>query len=375
MRGASIYSESVQSPLVTEVFTGSMGSTFKVNLDRNDEKNGVFYVKFSDPSRNFRSLDCGGAEEGFLNKIFEREFLLLELLNLLGMKTPTEFALMRYSGGSIIFKRAAGDGEGRKEVSSRSNVDKAYNNRLQILINVLGIEDARTEKENAIPVAGREMFSRKVRNVLIDPMLGFSSWHSSEDMFDFAGKNERQFQEILPDLQKITYFYRQNKEVITPILAKLDKHLDDVLIERGKVISHRRVSVEDLRQREGYPRSLTSRLEQLVEEIKGQSKMSCIPPYKPKPRGEYIARRVTPVLDVETLKFILHHVRNEESVRGLVREQFEANVRIYSASTGKSLYCEIQGNLGEVPRETFRDGIRSIEPRALSNSKSCCVIS
>ncbi len=366
-----------QEPLVTEILGGNMGNTFKINLDRSDQKNGVFYVKFSDKSKNSRIFDHASSEEDFIDKIFEREFLLLELLNLLGMKTPTEFALMKYDGGSIIVKRAAGDGEFRDEVSSMDYIDKSYNNRLQILVDVLGIEDANAERNNVITVVGREMFFRKLRNVLIDPMLGAKAIYSSKDMFDFTEKTDRQFQEILPDLQKITYFYRENEEAITSILDKLDIHFDNVLHERGKVMAFRGVDRDLMKQCEGYPRNLTSRLRQLIDEIENRSERSGVSPYVPNPRGEYIARRITPILDEETLKYILHYVKNEESIRGFLPEEFEANVRIYSASKAESFYCEIQGNLGEIPKVTFRDKIRSIEPRprALSESESCCLIS
>ncbi len=91
------------SEAITPIPTENMGHAFKVDLD---ETGPTFYVKFSNPYRN-KIADFSGLEDlkqrkKFTVNIFERKFLLLELLNLLGLKTPTELALIEHKNGSIL---------------------------------------------------------------------------------------------------------------------------------------------------------------------------------------------------------------------------------------------------------------------------------
>ncbi len=75
---------------LTPIAEGTMGHTSKVELPSGE----TFYVKVSDPNRaNIAIIASNKSPDekvARLKSIYRQEFLLLKLMNLMGLKTPTE---------------------------------------------------------------------------------------------------------------------------------------------------------------------------------------------------------------------------------------------------------------------------------------------
>ncbi len=294
-----------------------MGHTFMAKIDPT-ENSSTFYVKFSDPAKNVRALYDNIANEAeFLSDTFRREFLLLKLLNLLGFKTPTETALISYGEDSIIIKRSAGDGENRSTTAHPfSRTDRGYQRRLEIITRTLGIEDVDYERENAIPIRGRGYLAPKIRPALVDPMLGAPKSHLKV----ISEIGSIQDPQEIRDLKKISYFYEKNYTQIRPIMEELDTQFSKVVAERSLMIKGSNPS---------------RKLESIVREIDIKGFELGVDSYRPKPNGTYVARKVPPIINNESISLILNSIREaSEIARAKIPENFDATVEIYSAVEG-----------------------------------------
>lgn len=126
------------APIVTPINTGSMGNTSKVQLASGE----TYFAKVLDPNKvnsSVISTETKSKDEIItsLKNNFESEFLLLQLMNLMGLKTPTELGLVKYDSGAVLIKRSAGDGENKSFDTTDAILDSDHQTRLNTFVNTL----------------------------------------------------------------------------------------------------------------------------------------------------------------------------------------------------------------------------------------------
>lgn len=280
-----------------------MGRTFRVNLGGN-ESAPTFYVKFP-----YKGDDI---HEKMMKDIYEQEFLLLTLLNLLGLKTPTEIALIKREGSPIIIKRAAGDSEGRRN-EIPTDIDPDYKTRFDVVTKTIGVGDI--GGENLIKISDRkEKDLNKMRGVIIDPVL-----KSDVEEFDIASLVNG---ESITPLQKVSHYYDKNYNNIKTILDRLDGHF-------------RKSCISALETND--PKLPSIKLGKLIKVIKEKGAECNTPSYNPKPNNSYVARRIAPFLNNENyISNIFQSLINSGYLKEHddIPKRFSVNIEFYSVKDG-----------------------------------------
>jgi len=319
-----------QDPDISRVNKGSIGRKYRV---KHENSGATFFVKssveidktISSKVMMSKIIDKFSEEEktNFIKDIFEKEFLILSLLNLLGFKTPSEMALLQHEGGSILITREVGDMEDRGEKPTTHDTD--YQNRLDLILKTLAVGDV--EGENIIPVydrAGKE--NRKIKPAAIDPTLMPAD--IEDDYLSFNTK--------IKNLSKIAYYYDANKPEIDNLLEKLDdqfrkfgsqlyKYILDNLDEfyqdyppnKGEEYRNN-LKKRVIELQTDVPKSnekflLSSRLKKVVNKIKDECEEH---QYLPNPNGIYLSRKKPHFLDSQVIFEVLDKVNNFSSQEG-----------------------------------------------------------
>lgn len=372
---------------VTLITRGRMAKTFKVDLDSSAP---TFYVKF--PTITYiliqqHQLESNADIQSFTDDLFEQEFLSLSLLNLLGIKTPTEIALLKHEEGSILFKKAAGDGEKRSaEPPDDFTPDDAYETRLDVLLDLLCLTDVRENMDNIIPVHDRHgKTPLKTRYVVIDPLLEVNE-HGDCALEKLLKKTPN---DTLRHMQKTLYYYHHNAEKIAPSLRKLDMHMEAMIEDncRQKLRSfikntphasrkERALKASELEASKAHifanPENHlpSQRLQKAMQTIQTASEARGIAPYLPNPNGAYLARKVPPTLDQDTLLYALQSIHAHTAV---TQNTLHATVTHYCASNAKQLSFECDINMHRPAKTTFQKQPAAFVEKEKGEIKSCTI--
>ena len=271
--------------------------------------------------------------------------------------------MLEHASGSILFKRAAGDSENRDQSNAHTSVaDKDWQTRFTIFIKTIGIVDVIPEasqgyggnSSNVYPV----LHSNKYRLVAIDPMFGKSvNDYYLNGLSGIISESFSPTDQEIKALQKLTYFYKLNKDKIDPVITALDdqyrlaaeNHLSDKMDghkrdfdeleldkERKEELLAQNLSVAQ-GQMNGMIQNLPSlRLTLLMNAIEAsRTSFEQAHPqekpitYSPKPDGKYVSRNIDTALDESTVRLVVDALREKHPT--LLREDLSGTVVTYAA--------------------------------------------
>lgn len=119
----------------------------RFTLSPNQGVNGITYIYTTPTGETFFVKDVaayhpdGGSDYQVLQA--QREYVALKIMSLLGLKVPTELALIENDQGKLLLiKRKVADQEQNKTITSdHSNVDKDWFIRREFVLQTLNISD------------------------------------------------------------------------------------------------------------------------------------------------------------------------------------------------------------------------------------------
>jgi hypothetical protein len=220
---------------------GGNGETFRYKNNK-----GLYFVKRGDAER----ID---------SITVQSDYLLLEVLNLLGIKTPTELLLAKSKDENadyILIKRAVADQENNKKIPKNKGENNVANLNTPIDIKwavrnlaakllIFYADININQLHNTFPIVYNKKNGTKFQKFIHhDPLLNalnldvqvenffqllksdedFSDYENIKSYFEDIEENTDKQVEIVGYLQKILYNIQENKEIISELINASVKH-------------------------------------------------------------------------------------------------------------------------------------------------------